>query len=86
MVEERAWLMNSQYFYFKICLKDQSKTEILLALKHEKTCSRWIRNFKIAGEMVDFWSVMKPIAPKDQIVEMLNDETNEIKLHKRKTR
>ena len=36
--------------------------------------------------MVDFWSVMKPIAPKDQVVEMLNDETNEIKLHKRKTR
>lgn len=55
--------MNNSYFYFKICLKGEKKDEILIGLKHEKTYSRWIKNFDQVLESLDNAAFRKPVPP-----------------------
>ena len=57
---------------------------MIFALKHEKTYEKWLNNIHFAVECVENAQLFKPIAIKDQVVEMINDDKNEIILHKRK--
>ena len=83
-IEERSWLMSSSIYYFNIALKDKEKKEYLFGVKNQNIYDKWVKNFRNAVKYRENTLYTKPVPPNEQLIQLLNDETNQITLHKRK--
>lgn len=76
--------MKDSYFYLKILFKSSEKKDLTIALRHEKTYNRWFGNLNQALHNIEHSALVKPVPLCDQVIEVLNDETNTISFHRRK--
>lgn len=58
----------------------------MIALKHEKTFNRWFNNLSQAIHNSEHSTLLKPVPVSEQVVELINDETNSISFHRRKAK
>ena len=82
-VVEQSWLMSDKMSYFTIEAKGKEKA-LLLAVKHEPLCKRWIKTIRNAKLYLEFAVFNKPVPASEQVVEIFNDETGHTTLYKRK--
>jgi hypothetical protein len=82
-VEERSWLMSSDFSFFRVAFRDKEKTELLFAVRHQQILQKWLATLRAAVKFRENYAFTKPVPPSEQLIQLLNDKTNQIAIHKR---
>jgi hypothetical protein len=83
-VSEKSWLMDAKLNYFRVSyFLDDSEEKIILAVKHIQIMARWMEAIEIAKSYVTNEKYVSRIEPEMQLIELLDDVKNEVKVHKR---
>ena len=83
-VEERGWLMSSDFAYFRVRLRDKERTEIVLAVRHQPMLEQWVASFRAAVRFRENAVFAKAVPAHEQLIQLLDDAANTRTVHKRR--